>query len=359
MKDISTKQLRSVVSQYARPNNFKALSIFAIDMSIYLSAIAGVILYESVLLKIICSIIAGSIISTIFVIGHDAAHGALTSNKLLNKVVARLAFLPSHHNYSLWLIAHNQIHHQFSNVKKLSSWSPLSKEEYDALPKWRQSVEKLYRSVAGICFYYLAERWLKDKFYPFKRTVGQYKTVYWLDFLLVSISLLAFLGLLIFSGSAIAYNSPLQMLILGFTVPFLIWNFMMGFTVYQHHTHETIMWTRTREQRDQIGHQEDFTMHVKFPGWYNHSSHYIMEHTAHHVDPRIPFYNLLDAQKDLFDVLGEDMKIVPFSITKFLKTMKLCKLYDYENHCWMDFDGVTTYEIIEEAREPESMKLAA
>lgn len=360
MNDINMRQLRAAVSEYTRPNTIKALFILAFDMSIYLAAIAGVVFFESMILKVVSSIVAGTVISSMFVIAHDAAHDSFTGNRNLNRVIARLTFLPSLHNFSLWLIAHNRIHHQFANVKSMNSWSPLSKQEYDNLSDTGKFLEKIYRTIPGFCLYYLVERWWKDKFYPFKRTVGQRKKIQWLDFLLVCGYLVSFLAVLTYAGLAVEYNSPVQMIMLGFVIPFLVWNFMGGFTVYQHHTHETILWTRSRDDRNKYGGQEEFTMYVKYPAWYNQISHNIMVHTAHHVDPRIPSYYLSEAQEVLQNLLGEEMHKIDFSVSDLLRTLKSCKLYDYDNHSWQAFDGTVTAVVLDQEFDEETeVKIAA
>jgi acyl-lipid omega-6 desaturase (Delta-12 desaturase) len=344
MNHLDTKQLRTAIAEYSQPSTGFALIIFMVDMIIYTSAIVGVIFLENISMRILCSIVAGIIISSIFVIGHDAAHDAFTGNRTLNRVIGRIAFLPSLHNFGLWLTEHNRIHHQSTNVKGMDSWSPFSKEEYNTLPVWRRIIERFYRSPAGMGFYYLIERWWKNKFYPYKNIIGKYNSVYW-DFLLVIIYLAIYLWLLGYAGRELAHTSSIELIVLGFVIPFLNWNFMMGFTVYQHHTHESIAWVKTRQERDLLGGQEDFTMHVRYPRWYNLMSHNIMVHTAHHVDPRIPLYQLPMAQKTLAKLLGDDLNTVRFSLKGFLKTMASCKLYDYKHHCWLDFDGNLTSRI--------------
>jgi omega-6 fatty acid desaturase (delta-12 desaturase) len=341
MNHLNTKQLRDEIIDYTQRSSGLALGVFVVDLVIYSSAILGLIFLENITLKILCSIIAGFTISSIFIIGHDAAHDAFTNNRTLNRVIARIAFLPSLHNFGLWLTEHNRIHHQSTNVQGLDSWSPFSKEDYDALPTWRKRMERFYRSPAGICFYYLIERWWKLKFFPYKQVIGKYNSVYF-DFLLVITYLGAFLSLLVYAGMELAHTNPFELIMLGFVVPFLIWNFMMGFTVYQHHTHESLAWAKSRNESDQLGGQEDFTMHVRYPRWYNLVSHNIMLHTAHHVDPRIPLYHLPKAQEALSKLLGEDLMTIRFSLKGFLRTMAICKLYDYENHRWLDFNGHPT-----------------
>ena len=344
MNSYNSRQLRLAISEYTERSTHIGLSIFLFDVLIYISAIAGVIFMENLFLRVVCSVVAGLKISTLFVIAHDAAHASFVRNRMLNKLIARLAFLPSYHNYSLWLIAHNKSHHQSTNTQGGNSWSPLSKEEYDALPGWRKHVEQFYRSPIGISFYYLIERWWKDKFFPYKRLVTKNKPSYWLDFLLVSTYMGMFLWMLIQVGAGSAHSSSMVLILLAFLIPLVVSNFMLGFTVYEHHTHETMPWFRTKVERDQAVDIEEVTMHVKFPLWYNMFSYYIMEHTAHHVDSRIPLYNLAKAQGVLDKLLGDNVSTINFSFKNFLLTMKRCKLYDYDNHLWLDFDGLPNCE---------------
>lgn len=340
MNRLNTKQLHSAVSEYTQRSTIRGISLFLTDMGMYVVGIAGVILVENLAIKVLCSVIAGFNISTLFVIAHDAAHASLTNHKLLNKLLARLAFLPCYHNYSLWLLAHNKAHHSRTNVQGENSWSPLSKQQYDALPAWRRLVERFYRTPWGICFNYLVERWWKDKFFPYKRLVRKNKIVYWLDFILASGFMVMFLLLLFKSGMSQSHTTVMEMIFLGFILPLMISSFMIGFTVYQQHTHEGIPWFRTRQDRDKFVSVEDVTMCVKYPHWYNLLSHNTMEHTVHHIDSTIPSYNLPQAQAKIAELLGDDLVIINFSLKSFLVTMQRCKLYDYDNHRWLNFDGV-------------------
>lgn len=344
MNHLDKRQLRTAISKYTQSSTELALLIFAIDLIIYISAIMGVILLEMFSLRILCSVIAGIIMSSIFVIGHDAAHNSFTRSRILNLVIGRIAFLPSLHNFGLWLTAHNRLHHHLTNLKGVNSWSPLSKKEFDALPAWKQTVERFYRSPLGICFNYMIERWWKNKFYPYKKIIGKYNSVYY-DFLLIVAYLVFYLCLLGYVSLELTHTNPIEVLTLGFFLPFIIFNFMVGFTVYQQHTHESIPWFKSKEERETFGKAEKITMHVCFPRWYNLMSHNAMEHPVHHVDPRIPLYYLPEAQKTFASLVGDDLHYVNFSLKGFLQTMAKCKLYDFENHCWLDFNGKLTSRI--------------
>lgn len=342
MNNYNTKKLRCSIKEYAKPSNKLALLIFFSDLAIYTLAIAGTIMFESIILRIFCGVLAGLRIGTLFLVSHDAGHDCFTSSRLWNSIIGRIAFLPSFHNYSLWLIAHNRAHHQSPNIKGLNSWSPLSKEDYAALSPGRKLLERLYRSPLGISFNYMIERWWKDKFFPYKRIVRQDNISYYLDFVLVFSYMILFMSGLVYIGIQASHTNPAEVLLLAFVLPFLISNFLIGLTIYQHHTHETVPWFRSKKECDQYASLEDITVHVKYPHWYNLISHNAMEHTAHHVDPRVPLYNLSKAQTVLCELYGQDLVTMDFSPAKLLATMGKCKLYDYENHLWLDFDGNPT-----------------
>ncbi len=334
------------VAQYTTKSTANALNVFMVDMMLYLAAITGAIMLENTFARIACAVLAGFKIATLFVIAHDAAHDSLTGSRKLNRIIGRITFLPALHNFSLWIIAHNRLHHQLANLKGANSWSPISKGEYDAFPLWRKALERLYRSPLGLGVYYLIERWWKDKFFPYKRLTGEYKAIYWLDFALVTGYLTGFISILLIAGTYLGHTTAIESVVLGFVIPYAVFNYMMGFTVYQHHTHESIPWFDSNDERRVKGAPDEVTMHVKYPLWYNLLSHNIMEHTAHHVDPRIPLYNLAKAQSALVDLLGEEMHTLRFSFGKLLCTLSVCKLYDYENHRWLDFEGRPTTDVI-------------
>ena len=73
--------------------------------------------------------------------------------------------------------------------------------------------------------------------------------------------------------------------------------------------------------------------------------HNIMHHPAHHIDPTIPLYELPDSQAQLEHHSPDDSIVVRLTLAEFLRICRLCKLYDYRRHCWLDFDGHPTTEL--------------
>ena len=119
----------------------------------------------------------------------------------------------------------------------------------------------------------------------------------------------------------------------------------MGFATFQHHTHPRVVWYADEGEWSFFRSQVQGTVHVEMPVWVERLLHNIMEHTAHHVDTRVPLYNLADAQRAVEAAYGEENVIVErFTLAGVGRTFRTCQLYDYGAHCWLSFDGERTTE---------------
>jgi omega-6 fatty acid desaturase (delta-12 desaturase) len=344
------KFLREQLSPFTKRSNVLGYSAALLDGVIFVASVYLACTSASVWLQALFSVIAGTMISTLFVLAHDAAHGSLVRHRRGNAILARLLLLPSLHNLTLWRIQHNRMHHQESNIKGMNSWSPMSVEEFAALPAWKQWRERMYRS-GGFGPYYLVERWLAHKFYPGADVRGPVRKRALRDFSM----LVAFIGAwsmaAVFAGSS-AGNAWYVSLAWGVVVPFLLWNSLMGLTVYLQHTHPAVPWFRSAAEAERYGAQE-LTVHVKYPRWYGLLSHDIMEHPAHHIHPLIPFYRLRAAQERLNGLLGKDAIVEPMTPFYVLRLIRQCRAYDYEQKAWVGFRDKVAPE--EPAREDSAV----
>jgi omega-6 fatty acid desaturase (delta-12 desaturase) len=82
--------------------------------------------------------------------------------------------------------------------------------------------------------------------------------------------------------------------------------------------------------------------------------HHIMEHTAHHVDMSVPLYNLRAAQGRLESLLPERIIVQPFSWKWYFDTAKVCKLYDFKEKAWLDFEGNKTANSVQVLLSPSN-----
>jgi acyl-lipid omega-6 desaturase (Delta-12 desaturase) len=338
MRHRQVKYLRSALEPYARRSTALAVTLLAATLAVYGLALAGTVALDATLARLAAAVLAGSTIASLFVIGHDAAHGAYTASRRLNALIGRIAFLPALHNFSLWQVQHNRLHHRLPNLKGFNSWSPLTKGEYDTLPAWRRALQRLYRSPLGFAPYYLIERWWKHKFFPGR---GDRRLALWLDFVLLAVFLAVFVAALAWLGHRLGTGATASV-VWGCVVPFLVWNAFMGATTYIQHTHPRVAWFEALAEWRKLGGQEEITVQLQVPRWYGFISHHIMDHPAHHLHPKIPLYRIAAAQRRLNELLGERAVVQRFSPAYLLSSLARCKLYDFRRHCWLDFAGTPT-----------------
>ena len=84
------------------------------------------------------------------------------------------------------------------------------------------------------------------------------------------------------------------------------------------------------------------TAHVRLPLGIDRLMHNIMEHNAHHVNPRIPMFRLRGAQSLLRERQAGDVRVYRLGWTNYMDCVRRCKLYDFANHTWLDFRGGVT-----------------
>ena len=282
-------------------------------------------------------------IGGIFVAGHDACHQALTPSRKLNDWIGRVAMGPSWTARSLWTHFHNRVHHVYTNVIGVDySVSPLSLDMWQRAGRVRRAMYRLYRSPVGFLPYYLIEMWWNNHLLPWDRRVRADWREHLPDALFALLWQVALIGLVLSVGGAINPGaSTLHLLVLGWLLPFLVWNNLMGIVIYAHHTHPDIAWYA--EQKDAVAADVQITgvVHAVLPQPLRMLSSNIMEHNAHHVLPTIPHYHLAEAQHEMELAFPSILRLIVLS-RQMLTVIRACKLYDTQRHCWVDFAGRQT-----------------
>jgi omega-6 fatty acid desaturase (delta-12 desaturase) len=126
--------------------------------------------------------------------------------------------------------------------------------------------------------------------------------------------------------------------LLGWLLPFVVWNWLMGIIIYVHHTHPAVPWFNDRTKWKVAQVQLFGTVHVRLPQPLHMLSNNIMEHNAHHLDPSVPFYHLATMQEQVRR-LTDGIVFFKLGIWSYLGVVKQCKLFDFERGCWVQFDG--------------------
>jgi omega-6 fatty acid desaturase (delta-12 desaturase) len=237
-EQIDVRAVRTELRKFENRSTALTILLFLADAAVYALCFFWLAwLPGNRILKASLSVVLGIHITRFFVLGHDAAHGSLTASRALNGIIGCIALLPTLHPFSLWQLGHNRVHHPFTNLKGIDFiWIPFSPDEYRRLPAWRRALERFYHSVPGLGFYYLFEIWWKYLSPKGISALSGRRAGYYFDVALV----LAFAVLQIFAAP--------RAVVLTTIIPFLVWNWLMGFIIYNHHTHPSVRFFQKRSE---------------------------------------------------------------------------------------------------------------
>lgn len=333
----SLVRLREVLAAHYDRSTVLAFALLGFDLALFATGQLLVLRGSGpgwVAVGGLCTTLA---IIRLFIIGHDACHGSLTDHAALNKLLGRLAFLPSLTPFSLWRVGHNVVHHGFNNLKGRDFvWEPLDPVEFSSLPRWRRLLERVYRSVLGPLPYYLMEIWWRRLYFPGRAHAPGGREEFFWDSTLVSVFAAGWVAWLILGSASGGAAHVALAIAIGFAVPFLIWNWTVGFVVYLHHTHPNVVWYADKSAWLKAQGILQGTVRYRVRPWWNWLLHNIMEHAAHHLDPRIPLYRLKSAQAALARMVPE-IPVVELSLRTYWRSVRQCKLFDFERQRWVVF----------------------
>jgi omega-6 fatty acid desaturase (delta-12 desaturase) len=343
---LAARRWRAALPKWCRQSSTLHGSVLAVaTLGLYAVLFAGFFMMPWWPGRAACLFGLPLVIGSLFVLGHDAAHNALTPVGWLNRLLGRLVFLPAYHPYTSWVYAHNTLHHGWTCFKgRQPDFAPLSKAEYDALPAWQRAVVRFFRSPLGVGPYYAIEFWLGVLVFPSRQRRSPFTLSFHLDRLLIVVFFVAqasLAGWLSWQLHGEPWRAALHAVV-GILVPFGMWIWFMGFVSYIQHTHPLCAWYDNEAEWTFHHVQLKSTTHIVFPSPIESMLNNIMDHAAHHLDPSIPLYHLPQSQKLLEQTAPEHALVIPWTFAEYLHTCAACKLYDFERHCWTDWQGNPT-----------------
>ena len=309
------------------------------DLALYAAVVAALIAADSLFLVVPLWLLASLSIAALFILGHDAAHGALFRSRRLNYVLGQLAMLPSLHLYEAWCFGHNRIHHGHTTRETMDYvWHPVTPQQFAEMPLRQRLAHRLMWSWVGAGIYYLWDIWWQNMvhFTPPDRIKGKVRR----DRIVVGTYFAAVTVTLLGLGASLSgtLGGALWMWVKVLGVPFLLWNYCIGIAVYVHHIAQDIPWKKRRSWTKFIGQVEGTTvLHVPRP--INFFFHNIFLHVPHHVDMRIPFYGLPKAVGALREHFGDVLREREYHLRDYIRTTRACKLFDYEAGVWRNYSG--------------------
>lgn len=309
----------------------RGLGLLARDLVLWGLAVWGLLSTNNPFLLVPLWLLAGAVVAGLFVIGHDAAHGALFDSKRLNSVVATIAFLPSLHATELWRYGHNRVHHGHTLKQHIDFvWHPLTVEQYQALSRFGRLRHRLEWSFLGAGAYYVRDVWWNKMvlFTPPERWARAMRR----DQAIVATFALGALAVLVATSGLAGVWLWVKVLV----IPFLLFCQAIGWVVHVQHIAPDIRWWSRRDWNRFKGQVEGTTILWGPPGW-DFLFHWIMVHVPHHVDMAIPCYRLPEAARAIAEAYPDHVHEHRISPRQYLANTKACKLYDWEAGCWVGY----------------------
>ena len=316
----------------------RGLLLVLADFGLYAALLGVAAVVASVPLQLVASMALGVAVSVLFVLGHDAAHDALLPSDRLNRAVAFAAMVPSLHIREGWVFGHNRVHHGFTVRRDMDFvWHPFTSEQYAAMSAWERRVHRFEWSWAGSGAYYLHRIWWREmiRFAPPERHVAAIRRDRRALEVLVACGTGASLWFGWLQGGSV--GAAVWALVRLVVLPFLVFSQIIGATVHVHHVQPDLQWYEgrnwTRSKAQLVG-----TTVMRPPRVVDALLHHIFIHVPHHVDARIPCYELRRAADAIERAFPGVIVERPLRLRDYVRATRMCKLFDFRDGCWLSYE---------------------
>ncbi len=347
----SLNDVRAIIPEgcYQRSTAKAALAL-AQAVALWVLPLVGLALTNRWWALLILWPLAGLGVAGLFVLGHDASHGALLESRKADRVIAQLAMGPSAHVEAAWDLGHNRIHHGYTTRQGFDFvWQPLTVDEYRALGRLGRLRHRLEWSWIGSGAYYLRVVWW-EKMWRFNAPGKRHGAIVRDKLTLGGAAVVLLLAAGVLGALTGGWVAAVWMPIKLFVVPFLLFVHIIGWTVYVHHVSPDIRWWTKREWTQFKGQMESTTI-LRTPRVINRLwFHNIFIHVPHHVDARIPFHQLPKAAEAIAAHYPHTVHSSQFSPLEYVRTTRICKLYDFEAGHWLPYVAATADQAAQAAQ---------
>lgn len=332
------REARAVIPPhcYERANTRAWLTV-AQATGLYVAPMVALVLVDTWWTLPVLWALAGLGIAGLFVLGHDASHGALFTSPRVNRWVALACMVPSVHVEAAWDLGHNRIHHGYTARQGFDFvWHPSTVDDYRALTWWQRARHRVEWSPLGSGLYYLrAVWWEKMIWFPGterrRAEIRSQKKIlgFTVALLMMAAAVLGWAD----DGWIGAVWLPVKLVV----IPFLVFIHIIGWTVYVHHVSPDMRWWTRRDWTQAHGQLESTTI-LQMPAMVNRLwFHNIFVHVPHHLDVRIPFHHLPAAADALLAAYPGTVRQSRFKLRDYLRSSRACKLYDFGAGAWRPY----------------------
>lgn len=281
----------AIPREYFVPRAWRGLAGFAVSWALYLGAIAGLAYSPTWLLYPPLLVLAGLGGWGLHCIAHDCGHGSFSRSRRFSFAVGHVSLLPLAYPFHAWRHVHN-LHHTYTNSLELDTdWKPMPAGMYERMPLWERVIYHGTRTWGfwGGTINYWRVSGFRPSFFPKKEMRRDVRRSIWFVAIVFALYL-----------PALYYLTGIKGLLLFFVAPWLATHAWFSATTLMHHSAADVPYLTSEHWTKNAG-RLLLTTDYLYPRWLLFLTHNISVHTAHHVAPPVPFYNLLKAQAALKD----------------------------------------------------------
>jgi acyl-lipid omega-6 desaturase (Delta-12 desaturase) len=287
------------------------------------AALAGTLWNVHLVAQVISSVLTGLLILRFFVIYHDQQHHAILPKSLAAEGVMRVFGIYALSASSIWRSSHNHHHNHNSKLRgsHIGSFPIMTRAQFQKSPRGKRWGYLFVRHPLTIAFGYLFMFVYGMCINPFLND----RKKHW--------DCLVSLGVHIAIGGMLFWFGGWMALLLGQTIPHLIAHAIGTYLFYAQHNFPGVSfsdkagWTYEKAALESSSYMKT----GRIMAWFSANIGY---HHVHHLNARIPFYRLPEAQKAVPEL--QNPKITTLNPLDIFRCLRL-KVWDVESQKMIGF----------------------
>jgi omega-6 fatty acid desaturase (delta-12 desaturase) len=323
-------ELILATKEFAKDSTFKSWWYFLSTATLLVAALAGTLWNFHPAAKVASSFLTGLLILRLFVIYHDQQHHSILPRSRAAEWLMRLFGIYSLSASSIWRSSHNHHHNHNSKLRgsHIGSFPIMTKAQFLKLPRAKRRTYLFIRHPATIGFGYLFMFLYGMCINPFLNDPKRH----WDCMVALLLHVALGVGLYFFGGW--------QAVLLAQTIPHLIACAIGTYLFYAQHNFPGVSfadkagWTYEKAALE----SSSFLNTNPIMQWFTANIGY---HHVHHLNARIPFYRLPEAQRKIREL--QSPKMTSLSPRDIFRCLRL-KVWDVETQQMIGFREIAETE---------------
>ncbi len=327
-EQIKNERLAAAIPKdYFQPRVARGLLGFAVSWALYIGAIVAMGFAPHWALYLPLLVVAGLGGWGLHCVAHDCGHGSFSGSRRFNVAIGHISLLPLIYPFHAWRHVHNMHHTHTNNLELDTDWRPVPAGLYDRMPRWEKIIYRGTRTWAfwGGTINYWRVSGFRPGFFPKK---GMQRDVRRSILFVAAVCAVYFPALIYFTG--------VTGFLLYFVAPWIATHAWFSATTLMHHSARDVPYL-TSEHWTRNASRLLLTTDYVYPRWLLFLTHNISIHTAHHVAPVVPFYNLPKAQAALKSAYPGMVRERRVRMRHLWHVLRRCHFYDTTSGFYTDF----------------------